>query len=110
MSQREGTRAEMQRLSRAVDALLNHPTPGTNVGGGRHVFARVGTTVREAHVERHPTDSARYAYRLTARAAALHGRTVDVGGTDVTIDTSTAVERTADWEGAETDDPPERTR
>lgn len=110
MSQLEGTRDEMRRVSSAVDSLIGYPRAGTNVGGGRHVSARVGTTVREAHVYRHPTETTRYAYPLTERSAALHGRLVNVDGADVTIDTSTAVERDATWEGADTDDPPTRTR
>lgn len=106
MDQVEGTEAQMRRLAAAVDKARALPRRDTLRGATGRVrisptVPGPGWTLRHADIVQHPTDRNRYAYPVTADVQALHGTTVrDVNGQgDVTIDTSSKVERGSDWEG-----------
>lgn len=118
------TRIGAWLFSRAVNEVLGLPrcdcpehNPGVAVCIGTRpaqtcpcpsrdapVLSCVYVTRRRAHVVRRP-DGLAFAYFCDAVTDSLQGQVVDVDGTNVTIDTTTAVQLDAAWDAAMEEDP-----
>lgn len=101
-----GTRAEIGRLSRAIDQALGLPRQGTTANGQPHPRSPssppgFGWTVRHANVRKHPTLDL-YSYLVTPEVEALDGQTIRTADGNVTINLSGAVTRDdALWDDGE---------
>lgn len=118
------TRLGAWLFSRAVSKALGLPrcdcpehNPGVAVCHGRRpaqtcpcssrdtpTLTCVFCTRRRAHVVRRP-DGLAFAYFCDAVTDSLQDEVIDIDGTPVTIDTTTAVQLGVEWDAATPDDP-----